>query len=67
MRGRHYCKVFPLNFTVRNSDGLVLMRVVVIFKMGSGSSSLHTVGPMYAGKRFIDRLESSGLLTAPSH
>ncbi|MTD67619.1 hypothetical protein GLP02_25065, partial [Escherichia coli] len=43
------------------------MRVVVIFKMGSGSSSLHTVGPMYAGKRFIDRLESSGLLTAPSH
>ncbi|OKT41351.1 hypothetical protein ACN60_21880 [Escherichia coli] len=35
-----------------------------IFKIGIGPSSSHTVGPMNAGKSFIDRLESSGLLTA---
>lgn len=34
-----------------------------IFKIGIGPSSSHTVGPMNAGKSFIDRLESSGLLT----
>ncbi|STE48978.1 L-serine dehydratase [Escherichia coli] len=38
-----------------------------IFKIGIGPSSSHTVGPMNAGKSFIDRLESSGLLTATSH
>jgi L-serine dehydratase len=37
-----------------------------IFKIGIGPSSSHTVGPMNAGKSFIDRLESSGLLTATS-
>lgn len=30
-----------------------------IFKIGIGPSSSHTVGPMNAGKSFIDRLESS--------
>lgn len=38
-----------------------------IFKIGIGPSSSHTVGPMNAGKSFIDRLENSGLLTATSH
>uniref|UniRef100_UPI003CEBEFFA serine dehydratase beta chain n=1 Tax=Pseudomonas aeruginosa TaxID=287 RepID=UPI003CEBEFFA len=38
-----------------------------IFKIGIGPSSSHTVGPMNAGKSFIDRLGSSGLLTATSH
>lgn len=38
-----------------------------IFKIGIGPSSSHTVGPMNAGKSFIDRLESSGLLTATSY
>ena len=33
-----------------------------IFKIGIGPSSSHTVGPMNAGKSFIDRLESSGAI-----
>lgn len=33
-----------------------------IFKIGIGPSSSHTVGPMNAGKRFIDHLVESGLL-----
>ncbi|HCK8088480.1 TPA: L-serine ammonia-lyase, partial [Salmonella enterica] len=31
-----------------------------IFKIGIGPSSSHTVGPMNAGKCFIDRLIDSG-------
>ena len=31
-----------------------------IFKPGIGPSSSHTVGPMNAGKRFIDQLVSMG-------
>lgn len=34
-----------------------------IFKPGIGPSSSHTVGPMNAGKRFIDQLVSSGSLS----
>ena len=34
-----------------------------IFKPGIGPSSSHTVGPMNAGKRFIDQLVSSGRLS----
>lgn len=33
-----------------------------IFKIGIGPSSSHTVGPMNAGKSFIDELERQGLL-----
>lgn len=33
-----------------------------IFKIGIGPSSSHTVGPMNAGKSFIDQLVSSGEL-----
>lgn len=33
-----------------------------IFKIGIGPSSSHTVGPMNAGKSFIDLLVSSGEL-----
>ena len=32
-----------------------------IFKIGIGPSSSHTVGPMNAGKSFIDRLDRSGV------
>lgn len=34
-----------------------------MFKIGVGPSSSHTVGPMNAGKSFIDELQQSGLLT----
>ncbi|WP_054178201.1 L-serine ammonia-lyase [Trabulsiella odontotermitis] len=34
-----------------------------IFKIGIGPSSSHTVGPMNAGKQFIDELESLGWLS----
>ncbi len=33
-----------------------------IFKIGIGPSSSHTVGPMRAAKRFVERLESDGQL-----
>lgn len=33
-----------------------------IFKIGIGPSSSHTVGPMNAGKSFIDQLVGSGEL-----
>ncbi|TFF27139.1 L-serine ammonia-lyase [Jiella endophytica] len=32
-----------------------------LFKIGIGPSSSHTVGPMWAARRFLDRLESRGL------
>ncbi|MFJ2974631.1 L-serine ammonia-lyase [Kluyvera sp. NPDC087067] len=34
-----------------------------MFKIGVGPSSSHTVGPMNAGKAFIDELSTSGLLS----
>jgi L-serine dehydratase len=33
-----------------------------IFKIGIGPSSSHTVGPMRAARRFVERLEQAGLL-----
>ncbi|EDX5690579.1 L-serine ammonia-lyase [Salmonella enterica] len=38
-----------------------------IFKIGIGPSSSHTVGPMNAGKCFIDRLAGSGDLPRTTH
>ena len=38
-----------------------------IFKIGIGPSSSHTVGPMNAGKSFIDLLVSSGELRRTTH
>lgn len=38
-----------------------------IFKIGIGPSSSHTVGPMNAGKRFIDQLPGSGSLHRTTH
>ncbi|QBM25158.1 L-serine ammonia-lyase [Citrobacter arsenatis] len=38
-----------------------------IFKIGIGPSSSHTVGPMNAGKSFIDLLVSSGELSRTTH
>lgn len=38
-----------------------------IFKIGIGPSSSHTVGPMNAGKSFIDLLVSSGELPKATH
>ena len=38
-----------------------------IFKIGIGPSSSHTVGPMNAGKSFIDLLVSSGELPRTTH
>ena len=37
-----------------------------IFKIGIGPSSSHTVGPMNAGKSFIDRPVSYTHLTLPT-
>ncbi len=33
-----------------------------LFKIGIGPSSSHTVGPMRAARRFLERLEEQGLL-----
>ncbi len=35
-----------------------------LFKIGIGPSSSHTVGPMRAARRFVESLESDGLLSA---
>jgi len=35
-----------------------------IFKVGVGPSSSHTIGPMWAGKAFLDALEQRNILTA---
>ncbi|PLP45424.1 L-serine ammonia-lyase, partial [Klebsiella pneumoniae] len=35
-----------------------------MFKVGIGPSSSHTVGPMKAGKQFVDDLVEKGLLNA---
>ncbi len=35
-----------------------------MFKVGIGPSSSHTVGPMKAGKQFVDDLVEKGLLGA---
>ncbi|MDC0610707.1 L-serine ammonia-lyase [Vibrio sp.] len=39
-----------------------MISIFDIFKIGIGPSSSHTVGPMKAGKLFIDDLKSKGLL-----
>jgi L-serine dehydratase len=41
----------------------VHISVFDIFKIGVGPSSSHTVGPMRAAKRFVERLEADGQLT----
>lgn len=40
-----------------------MISVFDMFKIGIGPSSSHTVGPMKAGKQFIDELENQGKLT----
>lgn len=40
-----------------------MISVFDIFKIGIGPSSSHTVGPMKAGKQFLDELEQQQLLT----
>ncbi len=39
-----------------------MISVLEMFKVGIGPSSSHTVGPMKAGKQFIDELTEQGLL-----
>lgn len=41
-----------------------MISIFDIFKIGIGPSSSHTVGPMKAGKLFIDDLKSKGLLSS---
>ena len=41
----------------------VNISVTDLYTIGIGPSSSHTVGPMRAGKRFVERLNSSDLLT----
>lgn len=41
-----------------------MVSVFDIFKIGIGPSSSHTVGPMKAGKQFIDDLINENLLTS---
>ncbi|MGO1768000.1 MAG: serine dehydratase beta chain, partial [Advenella sp.] len=38
------------------------LSVFDIFKVGIGPSSSHTVGPMIAALRFVNRLDQAGLL-----
>ncbi|ACS85809.1 L-serine ammonia-lyase [Musicola paradisiaca] len=39
-----------------------MISVFDMFKIGIGPSSSHTVGPMKAGKQFVDQLQEQGLL-----
>ncbi len=41
-----------------------MLSIFDIFKIGIGPSSSHTVGPMWAGKRFLNELESKGILNS---
>lgn len=43
-----------------------MISVFEIFKIGIGPSSSHTVGPMKAGKSFVDQLQSEGLIDSVS-
>ena len=44
-----------------------MISVFDIFKVGVGPSSSHTVGPMKAGKQFIDDLCAQGKLEQIEH
>ncbi|HCH50874.1 MAG TPA: L-serine ammonia-lyase [Proteus sp.] len=44
-----------------------MVSVFDIFKIGIGPSSSHTVGPMKAGKEFVDLLAEKNLLSSVSH
>ncbi|WP_304167519.1 serine dehydratase beta chain, partial [Lonsdalea britannica] len=39
-----------------------MISVFDMYKIGIGPSSSHTIGPMKAGKQFVDELEQVGLL-----
>jgi len=39
-----------------------VISVFDMYKIGIGPSSSHTIGPMKAGKQFVDELEQVGLL-----
>ena len=39
-----------------------MISIFDMFKVGIGPSSSHTVGPMKAGKHFVDNLVEKGLL-----
>ena len=41
-----------------------MISIFDMFKVGIGPSSSHTVGPMKAGKQFVDDLVEKGLLNA---
>lgn len=43
-----------------------MISIFDMFKVGIGPSSSHTVGPMKAGKQFVDDLVAQGLLTQTS-
>ena len=41
-----------------------MLSIFDIFKIGIGPSSSHTVGPMWAGHRFLSELEEKGILSS---
>ena len=43
-----------------------MLSIFDIFKTGIGPSSSHTVGPMWAGQRFLNELEEKGILPSIS-
>ena len=43
----------------------MFLSIFDVFKIGVGPSSSHTMGPMVAAGRFLDRLREEGL--APAH
>ncbi len=43
-----------------------MLSIFDIFKTGIGPSSSHTVGPMWAGQRFLAELEDKGILPSIS-
>ena len=54
-----------MGFTTDSSSALIMTQYLStfdLFRIGIGPSSSHTVGPMRAGKAFIDRLGQEGIL-----
>ena len=45
---------------------MIMLSIFDIFKTGIGPSSSHTVGPMWAGQRFVNELEQKGILASIS-
>ena len=48
----------PVNDRRNNAGKQMFLSVFEVFKVGVGPSSSHTMGPMVAGARFLDRIRA---------